>query len=237
MRVDENLKRKVMFVGMPTEVLIEKPVEKPAIHIVHILDGSGSMGGFRDSKFNSAITGMKEEVELLKNDVEVNYIYSITEFDYSYHIVKICDKVNINNVNIDKLNFFNPSGQTALYDAVGITLTDLLNNTKNEKVIVKIFTDGGENGSTKFRSNAVSILVDLCNKRGFVITFIGTHSDVDIIQRDLHISKSNTLSHDNTTKGMTAAYQTVNSATMNYSKSVLRGNATTDGFFNNENKK
>ena len=65
---------------------------KPTIHIVHILDGSGSIAGYRgSSKFESAREGMLEEINMLKKDDKVNYLYSIIEFDEPSRIIEVCN--------------------------------------------------------------------------------------------------------------------------------------------------
>jgi uncharacterized protein YegL len=205
---------------------------KAIIHIVHILDGSGSMRG---GKFEAAVEGMKEEIAALKLNKEVEYLYTIVEFDYRNNIQTICNRVNINDLNIDYLTFFPPTGCTALYDAIGQTLTNILDCRFNEKVLVKIFTDGGENDSVRFSSIKVASLIKTCEELGYVITFVGTKDDTDLIVRNIKINVTNTLNHDNTTRGVKAAYTTSNAATIMYSKSVVAGTDSNIGFFNQEN--
>lgn len=233
MRVETNKERIIPVVNSTSGIS-----DKPTIHIVHILDGSGSMAGYRgSSKFESAREGMLEEINMLKKDDKVNYLYSIIEFDEPSRIIEVCSRKRISEIEFSKLPFFLPDGCTALYDAIGKTLNTLLVETKDEKVLVKIFTDGGENASQRFNSSSTKELIESCKKLGYVITFIGTEQDVLKIQRNIHIDASNTLSHDNTAKGMRAAYQTVNSATMAYSKCVVDGVDTNTGFFNQEQNK
>ena len=234
MRLETNKERNIPVVdSTATGTFV-----KPTIHIVHILDGSGSMGGYSgSSKFNSAKEGMLEEINMLKKDDKVNYLYSVVEFDEPSRIKEVCSRQNVKDIDFNKLPFFLPDGCTALYDAIGRTLNTLLVETKGEKVLVKIFTDGGENASRKYNSSSTKELIESCKKLGYVITFIGTQQDVLKIQRNINIDASNTLSHDNTARGMKAAYQTVNSATLAYSKSVLDGVDSNVGFFNQEQNK
>jgi len=230
MRLEESKERK-----LPVIDSIVGSVDKPVIHIVHILDGSGSMEGYRGrSKFQSAKEGMLEEINMLKKDDKVDYLYSVIEFDEPTRIREVCSRQNVKDIVFDKLPFFNPDGCTALYDAVGKTLNTLLVETKKEKVLIKIFTDGGENASRKYDSQSIKKLIESCKKIGYVITFIGTEQDVLKIQKNINIDASNTLSHDNTAVGMRAAYQTVNSATMAYSKCVVEGVDSNVGFFFNK---
>lgn len=213
-------------------------IEKPTIHIVHILDGSGSMGPMDmrgPSKFDSAKAGMFEEITLLKADSEVNYLYSIIEFSDADTIVKVCDTTPIKDIDFSKLPFFSPRSQTALYDAVSQTLRQLLFEYKPDvKVLVKIFTDGGENGSVRFGKGATQTCISKAKNRGFVITFVGTNQDVEIMQKQFSLDKNDTLGYDGSSEGLKQAYNVSNIATMAYSKSVVRGEETR-GFFNNKN--
>lgn len=211
---------------------------KPTIHIVHILDGSGSMNWERPSKFDMAREGMESEIAILKKDNTVNYLYTIVEFDYPNHIVKVVDRVPINeNTKYSDFKLFTPEGNTALYDAIGTTLHDLFARTEDEKVLIKIFTDGAENSSREYNSVTLSLLIDKAKEKGYVVTFIGTLLDVKMIQYKLRIEASNTLQFDGTTRGMKAAYQTANNATIMYSKAVVDGLDSNVGFFNEQNTK
>ena len=212
--------------------------EKPTIHIVHILDGSGSMGGYKGvTKFQSAKEGMTEEVNILSKDNEINYLYTIVEFDESTRIKTICNKIPIKGIKINSLRFFEPDSTTALYDAIGFTLNNLITNTNNEKVLVKIFTDGGENASKTFTKDSVRNLIQECEQKGFVITFVGTDRDVVIVQNNLNIKASNTLGYDGTAQGLKMSYRASNEATVMYSKSVAAGTDSIEGFFSNNNNK
>jgi hypothetical protein len=213
-------------------------IKKPTIHIVHILDGSGSMGesGSFNTKFTNAKQGMLEEIDLLKANTEVNYLYSIVEFSSNSKIVKVADSLPVtSDFNLKVLPFFNPDGLTALYDAVGLTLRSLLFENKSDvKVLVKIFTDGGENDSRHFSSQAVKNVIREAEIKGFVITFVGTEYDTMNMIKTLDLKKDNTFSYNGTASGLKQAYNVANIATMAYSKAIVRGEETR-GFFNNNN--
>ena len=228
MRVDLGKEREVPVFNT------EKTIGIPTIHIVHILDGSGSMKG---GKFKSAKEGMLEEINMLKKEKDINYLLTIVEFDSHDRILTLCYRVNVESVVFENIDFFEPYGNTALNDAVYITLDELLKNNKsNEKTLVKIFTDGAENASKRYNYTHVQTIVSKAKEEGFVITFIGTKYDTELVQKRYKIDASNTLSHDNTSRGMKEAYSIVNTATMMYSKSVVLGNDSNTGFFNNNQK-
>lgn len=200
----------------------------PTIHIIHILDGSASMSGAR---FQAAKEGMHEELTAIKEEKDkVNYTYSVVEFDYSERIKIALDKGDPKKVTINDIELFAPSGMTALYDAIGKTLSDF-KYKKEDKVIVKIFTDGGENNSKNFSGSKVKELIQSKEKEGWVITFVGTPQDTKNIINNLGVNMSNTLTYDGSAEGLRSAYTVSNMSRQSYAKSVIKGDATNTNFF------
>jgi uncharacterized protein YegL len=201
----------------------------PTIHNVYIIDVSASMGG---GKLTSAIQGVNTEIAQLKTDTTVNYTQTIVEFSGHAHIRTHMYKVPIKDCGIFGTRTISA---TALNQAVGETLTKLKKDIQNpdDKVLVKIFTDGQENDSQgEFRSyGALKALIDECEGLGFTIAFVGTQRDVDHVVQHMNISASNTLSHDNTAYGVQEAFRSSAGATMLYSKNVKAKKSVTRGFF------
>lgn len=223
MRVD-ILKEEVK----PIEKVKESKTEtKPTIHIIHILDGSGSMRG---AKFQSALEGMQEEVNTLKKQNDVNYTYSVIEFDSNTRIKTVYKKASLEEFDINSRNFFKPSDCTALYDAIGVTLYNF-DAGSDDRVLVKIFTDGGENDSVKYDSKSVRELIEAKEALGWTITFVGTHNDVNRVIQNIRIKKGNTLGYDGTARGLTTAYTQSIQATVMYSKAVVDGTDDNTSFF------
>jgi uncharacterized protein YegL len=189
--------------------------EKKTIHIVHILDRSTSMAG---SKLKAALQGINSEVEELKKDATVNYLFSFVHFGNdivnSFWQIPIEKVVHIN---------ISANGCTALYQAIGETLEKF---PQTNPVLVKIFTDGEENQSRGKYNNAFAVktLIDSLEQKDFTITFVGTKTDVEEIQRNLSIAEGNTLVHDNTAEGVTRSFRKSMDATANYTANVAVGN-------------
>lgn len=195
-----------------------EPNKKETIHIVNIVDVSGSMR----TKIDKALEGINSEVNKLKQENSVDYNYTLVSFSYHTNIKTVIDNQPISKVEEIKLK---TDGYTALNQAVGETLTKLKEVTKNERVLVSIFTDGEENDSRGiFRDNStLSKLIEDCKALGFTITFIGTKYDVDRVVRELKIDESNTLVHNNTSKGIADSFSMKFTATASYSEAVSRG--------------
>lgn len=203
--------------------------EKPIIHNVHIVDISGSMAG---GKLRSAVQGVNEEVEELKKDTTVNYTHSLVEFSGPNHIKTVCWKTPIGDVGLYATRDID---STALNQATGQTLEKLVSEMKSdEKVLVKIFTDGGENssqGKWKLSSDLKEFIKQCQDKYGFTITFIGTTNDVQQVIQNLSIDISNTLTHDNTAHGVYMASMARGIATKAYASKVLKKEDVKKGFY------
>lgn len=219
-------------ISAPTGKVVKKKVskrDKPTIHNVYILDRSSSMND--NNKIDKALEGINSEISQLKQDKNVNYTQTIVDFSYSYDIKTPFFKVPLADM---KHYTTNANGMTALYQAIGQTLDRLKNNIPtNEKVLVKIFTDGEHNQwSGKYSSpSEIKPLIAECESRGFTITFVGTEFDVKNIVNVLHIDISNTLTHDNTEAGVQAVFMCSTDSTMNYSKRVLKREDVSRGFY------
>lgn len=207
---------------------------KETVHIVNLLDRSGSMGGI---KLENAVAGINAEIDKFKKENNINYNFSLITFDDNI-------KTEYFNKPVKTVGYFRgyAGGTTALYGAIGETLSKLKGMKDSQRVLVNIFTDGGENASVGTYKSAESIknLIKECEKLGFTITFIGTEFDVQEVNRRINIDLSNTLVHDNTGAGVEQAFRSKMSATLSYSASVSRGVAQeelTKGFYSKKTGK
>lgn len=202
---------------------------KKTIHIVHILDRSSSMSGTR---MRTAVRGIQNEIqELRKNSKDVNYLLTLVGFSYKTNYRVEIDKQRIESVNENNIST-RASGMTALNQSVGKTLELFQKETNN--VLIKVFTDGGENASYgKYKNPSVlgEFISELENRGNFTITFVGTKREVEYAQSKMGVSASNTLTHDNTADGIEAFFLMSTTATTEYSKSVSLGKSVTKGFY------
>lgn len=213
-----------------TEVIKPKKqkAEDTTIHIIHILDASSSMHG---AKFNAAKSGMDEELSAIKEENNsINYTYSVIEFGSCNNIKTIIEKKDARTLDVKQIPLFSPSGMTALYDAIGYTLAGF-KCEKEDKVIVKIFTDGEENNSCNYSGKTVKELISSKESEGWVITFVGTDRDVEKVISTMGVTRNNTLKYDGTAQGLRSSYSTANSSRAMYAKAVLDGNDNNMNFF------
>lgn len=204
---------------------------KPTIHIVDIIDCSGSMSG---EKIRSAVLGINNGIENLRKDTKANYKYTLCDFSDSRDInfkYSNSDLIDVKSIN------FGDRGMTALYDAIGITLNKV-NQFKDskDKVLVNIYTDGGENGSISYSESSINQLINELKSKGFTVTFIGTERDTMNVISKLGIDKSNTLSYDGSAQGLKMSMEKTVTARAMYSTAVADGQDVSKGFYKNINK-
>lgn len=199
---------------------------KPTIHVVDILDKSGSMRGERIEAANVGInTGLTD----LKQG-KVKYTYTLCAFSYHYDIKFVHLNTDPESVSTVKIGV---DGYTALWDAIGATFKQMEKFVKaGDKVLMNIYTDGGENDSRKFSSEAVRKLID-SNKKDWTVTFVGTKNDVELVNQRIGIDMSNTLVYDGTAEGLKKGFAETRSSRVSYAANVVAGNDVSVGFYKN----
>lgn len=200
--------------------------EIPTIHIVDVIDCSGSMMG---TAIRNAIKGINDGISKLREDkAKVEYTYSLCDFsndiNYSYFLNKLSE--------VGKVEFGTRSS-TSLYDAVGATLRKVQKAINpGDKVLVNIYTDGGDNSSNTFTVHTAGKLIEEL-KENFTVTFIGTEFEVKNIIRNMKIDASNTLAYDGSAQGLAKTMAATNVARSSYSKGVASGQNVSMGFYKN----
>ncbi len=136
-----------------------------------VLDKSGSMEECRSDTiggFNSFIRKQKK----LNAD---SAFLSLYQFDHEYFITY----QNVPIEQVPELTFetFEPSGQTALLDAIGKTITNVEHQT-DDSIIIVIITDGEENSSNTYRSKEqINQMIKQKQDLGWEFVFLGANQD------------------------------------------------------------
>jgi len=195
---------------------------KPTIHIIDIIDCSGSMQG---GKHTEALIGINEGIKNLKKDTNAIFTYTICDFG-SKHDIKIS---NFKTALPDKEVKFEVRGCTALYRAI-CQVFDKFSGTK-EKVLMNIYTDGGDNESSMSEQTQAAKLIKELGEDNFTVTFIGTTTDTKHIQRVLNINESNTLSYDGSAEGLKKSLEFNSTSRSIYSAKVAAGEDVKTGFY------
>jgi uncharacterized protein with von Willebrand factor type A (vWA) domain len=138
-------------------------------HIVSILDRSGSMA----SRANDVIGGYNAFLEEQKGLALPGDTWSLTLFDDE--VTRLLDRVPLERVPKLTPETYRVRGSTALYDAIGQTLSPRADALEpDERGVVVIATDGEENASRAWTLDRVKELLDRCERSGaWTVVYLG----------------------------------------------------------------
>lgn len=174
----------------------KKEAKKP-IWIAMVVDESGSM----ERTAGETISGMNTYIDDRVKDAEkfgVDTKFWLTKF--STGVRAPFGGLNIEDVpEITSKNYV-PSGWTALYDAVGMTIDNLSNLESHEdiapKILCVIITDGEENMSKVHTRESVKTLIEAKSARGnWTFVFMGANQDSWQNAGGMGIARGNTVNY------------------------------------------
>ena len=184
--------------------------EKLKVYNLIILDKSGSMSsiaGAAISGFNETVGGIRSAQERYQGSQEhfvSLFVFCNCDKSYIYENVPVAEVKELTSKE------YRPCCCTPLYDAMGISLNQLLTkiqSDKNATAVVTVITDGLENASREYSGKAIKALVDkLKDEEGWNFAYIGTNQDVDAVAASISIE--NTMHFVDTSAGMSAAWET-----------------------------
>ena len=179
----------------------EKTVEKAvnSIDLVVILDKSGSMYSMVDDTIGGFNSYLDEQ---RKKDIPVKVSMGMfnQKLEEKYSRVDLKDVKNLTNED------YVPQGMTALFDAVGNTLSALKTdegvNAEGNKVLVVIITDGMENASSEWTKSTVKGLIGELRGKGYEFVFLGADIDAADVAEDIGISRETSMKFKKTGAGV-----------------------------------
>ncbi len=200
------------------------------LSIFFILDGSGSMSGVQKEVvdgLNDFILEQKDEAAL-----GTNVVFSLTVFDYKPTIVYMAEDINSVTPVTKKDTFL--GGGTALYDAIGTTLTKAKAENLPGKKLVAIYTDGYENSSIEFKPEEVKELIkELENDGDWTIIFMSAEINDFNTAQNLGIAQGNYTVVRGGAAGMSSTMSGLSQAT--HAHTYAQASATTDFFSDYKN--
>jgi uncharacterized protein YegL len=172
---------------------------KTRIFNLIIIDESGSMECIKQQ----AIDSVNETIQSIRaaqqrNEHQDHFVTIVTFNDY---VKTVNECVAVDEINELTAESYQPNCCTALYDAMGFSLTALQPKVaQDDKVLVTVVTDGYENASREYSSKAIKALVDQLKAQGWVFAYIGANHDVEVVAASLSIT--NTMCFETTDDGV-----------------------------------
>jgi uncharacterized protein YegL len=160
-------------------------MKKGLTELVFILDRSGSMSGLE----SDTIGGYNAMLEKQKKEQGEAVITTVL-FDDKYELLH--DRINLRGIEPITEKEYYVRGTTALLDAVGRTISKIVNVHKHttederaENVMFVITTDGMENASREYSYEKVRRMIEhQKSKHGWEFIFLGANIDaVDTAER------------------------------------------------------
>jgi hypothetical protein len=170
-----------------------------------ILDESGSMGVIEQqarSGCNEVLSGIRKAQSEHPDLVQHIYLlpFSTGQLHYIFNNV---DASVIHDIDKE----YNPSGCTALYDAMGMSLKEMereADKYTDSLGVVTVITDGEENSSVEFSGKMIFDIVEQLKKKGWTFAFMGANQDVLKVAQSLNIKNAHEFEY--TAAGTTAAF-------------------------------
>jgi len=166
-----------------------------------IVDETGSMHSNKAvtiSAYNEFLDTQRESAnEDEEKDEKVKF--TLCKFNVNCRYVEAEDIKDAQALTNDN---YKPSNCTALYDAIGDTLTQYEKETENVCVII---TDGEENSSRKYnRDKVFKMIKEYEEKKEWMFHYLGANQDAFAVGASMNMASAQCFSAD--TKGFQSAY-------------------------------
>lgn len=204
-------------------------MKKGLTHIIFVVDRSGSMASIA----SDMIGGYNDFIKKQKKEKGACYV-SFYQFDDIYEQVFV--RTVLKNVKELDSNTYSPRNSTALYDAIGKTISDystylasLTEKQRPERILFVTITDGLNNASREYNLQKVRDLIqDKTTKAKWDFVFLGSNIDAWDAGQSMGVSSSSTLQFANVKGSVKKAFSSLNKNTCMYRSSAMKSNYSFD---------
>lgn len=181
------------------------------LHLVSILDRSGSMGGTESEVIGAYNAFIKEQLVLL-GDKNVESTATLVLFDNK--VEEVYFQTPLHEVPELTSDVYFVRGMTALYDAIGTTIAKF---EGEENVIFFIETDGAENSSHEYSGISLKAVVEAKKAAGWEFIFAGADLSYDVVQQmQGALGASASVAFSKTAQGYADRSMLFSASTVNY---------------------
>ena len=196
---------------------MQEKTNKAFTEVVFILDRSGSMSGLESDVIGSFNSTLKEQQEI-SQDIRLSTVLFDNKVEY-LHAHKPVNKVK----PITAKDYY-VRGCTALIDALGTAIDDMIDRQKNpetraQKVLFIVNTDGYENASQDYTAREVKRMLELQQKvYGWEFLFLGANIDSVETATQYGFKEERVSNYVNDTKGNQAKRKSESRAILSYAQ-------------------
>lgn len=203
-----------------------KTTDEIPVHIVFVLDRSGSMGSIAADVVGGFNTFLAEQ-QAQPGKCRMTMI----QFDSQDAFEILADATKIADVKPLTLETYQPRGGTPLFDAEGKAIHKQRERAakrktagkKNEAVLFVTFTDGEENSSQEYDLPALTALKKQAEEDGWTFLYLGTGHDAYAQARTIGTHVANTSSYAKNSKGIKRMAATTSTVTRGYRQAAFAG--------------
>lgn len=162
-----------------------------------ILDQSGSMSDCVNQTLKG-LSDQRKEILAIANEFSDQEIrVGLTVFDHNIEL----KYSNLSVTELSRMNSFHyqPNGQTALLDAIGMSVAAIQRLMVNEgdSAVIIILTDGYENASKEYSHKQIKELIQAKEETGkWSFTYLGATLDAVEIARSMNIKAENSFAFE-----------------------------------------
>jgi len=184
--------------------------------IVAIIDRSGSMYG----KESDTIGGINTTIQELKDNKKDDTIkFSLKFFDHEEELK--FRSINIEDIEPLQVTDLKPRGQTALYDAMGNTISffmekKLTNPESFTSCIIYVATDGFENASRIYNCETIRNLISNAKEYNIELLYLGANQDAILEAQKFGLDSSHALNYSETKENVEQAYRSLANVSTRY---------------------
>ncbi len=194
-------------------------MKKDLTELIFILDKSGSMAGLESDTiggYNAMLTKQKA--------IEGPCRITTALFDNRYQLLH--DRIDIQAVSPLTDRDYQAGGTTALLDAMGQTLHNIINVQKKtdpdyraDQVIVVVITDGQENASREYSPDMIKNMVETQQKDyGWEFIFLGANIDAIVTAGAFGIAPDRAMDYLADSQGTELNYQVLSQSIGSFRK-------------------
>lgn len=162
-----------------------------------ILDQSGSMSDCVNQTLKG-LADQRKEILAIANEFSGQEIrVGLTVFDHNIEL----KYSNLSVTELSRMNSFHyqPNGQTALLDAIGVSVAAIQRLMVNEgdSAVIIILTDGYENASKEYSHKQIKELIQAKEETGkWSFTYLGATQDAVEIAKSMNIKADNSFAFE-----------------------------------------